>query len=125
MRKARKDMVTLAARANRFNRVVRTPVEERKWCPGCNRTLTIDHFTPLSIGVPSYRPYCNQCTPFLSHRCNEMVSPTREKRRSIVKHLRAYWSRLSRNRDSTARCEKHTASMTSGGLKCLNSPVER
>ncbi len=72
MRKAKKDMVTLAARDSTFNRVVRSPTEERKWCPGCNRTLTIEHFTPLRRGLSSHHPYCMQCTPLASHRARRL-----------------------------------------------------
>jgi hypothetical protein len=61
-------MVTLAARADTLNRVDITPVEEVKWCPGCNRTRTLDHFTPLSLGIPYYRPYCNDCAPLSPHQ---------------------------------------------------------
>ena len=68
IRKASKDMVTLAARADTLNRVTRLHVEEVKWCPGCNRTLMLDQFTPLRLGVPNYRPYCNHCAPSSPHR---------------------------------------------------------
>ena len=61
-------MVTLAARADTLNRVTRPPEEEVQWYPGCNCTRTLDHFTPLSIGVPYYRPYCNQCVSPSPHR---------------------------------------------------------
>jgi hypothetical protein len=61
-------MVTLAARVDTLNRVDITPVEEVRWCPGCNRTRTLDHFTPLRLGVPYYRPFCNDCAPFSPHQ---------------------------------------------------------
>jgi hypothetical protein len=61
-------MVTLAADADTLNRVDNTHVKGVQWCPGCNRTQTLDHFTPLSIGVPYYRPYCNYCVPLIPHR---------------------------------------------------------
>jgi hypothetical protein len=67
-RKAWKDMLTLATRNDTLNRETRPPREELKWCPGCNCTRTLEHFTPLSIGVPYYRPYCNQCVPPPPHR---------------------------------------------------------
>ena len=61
-------MVMPAADADTLSRVDNTSVEELKWCPGCNHTRTLAHFTPLSIGVPYYRPYCNDCVPFTHHR---------------------------------------------------------
>jgi len=61
-------MVTLAASTDTLNRVDITPVEEVQWCPGCNRTRTLDHFTPLRLGVPYYRPFCNDCAPLSPHR---------------------------------------------------------
>jgi hypothetical protein len=61
-------MVTLAARADTLNRVDITPVEGVQWCPGCNCTRTLDHFTPLRLGVPYYRPYCNDCAPLSPHQ---------------------------------------------------------
>ena len=61
-------MVTYAAVADTFNQITETPIERVQWCPGCNRTRTLDHFTPLHIGVPYYRPYCNDCIPLSLHR---------------------------------------------------------
>ncbi len=61
-------MVTSDAVTNTLTRVVRTPVEGVQWCPGCNRTRTLDHYTPLRLGVPYFRPYCNDCAPPTPHR---------------------------------------------------------
>jgi len=61
-------MVMPAAVADTLTQVAKTPVEGVKWCPGCNHTRTLDHFTPLRLGVPYYRPYCNDCAPLSPHR---------------------------------------------------------
>ena len=61
-------MVTPAARADILNQDDIPPIEEVKWCPGCNCTRTLDHFTPLRLGVPYYRPFCNHCAPLSPHR---------------------------------------------------------
>jgi hypothetical protein len=61
-------MVMPAAVADTLTQVAKTPVEGVQWCPGCNHTRTLDHFTPLRIGIPYYRPYCNYCAPLSPHR---------------------------------------------------------
>ncbi len=68
VRKARKDMATSTAVCDSLTQVGNTRVEGVQWCPGCNHTRTLDHFTPLRLGVPYYRPYCNECAPPLPHR---------------------------------------------------------
>jgi hypothetical protein len=60
-------MIMSAAVADMLTRGDHTPVEGVQWCPGCNHTRTLDHFTPLRIGVPYYRPYCNECAPPSPH----------------------------------------------------------
>jgi hypothetical protein len=77
-------MVTLAARVDSLNRVDITPVERVQWCPGCNRTQTLDHFTPLHVGVPYYRPYCNDCAPLSPHQRGDGFHPL----------VRAIWTSL-------------------------------
>ncbi len=61
-------MITSAAVVDTLHRVAKMPEEEVQWCPGCNRTRTLNHFTPLRLGVPYYRPYCNDCFPLSPHR---------------------------------------------------------
>lgn len=61
-------MVTPAARADILNQEDIPPIEEVQWCPGCNCTRTLDQFTPLRLGVPYYRPFCNDCAPLSPHR---------------------------------------------------------
>src|SRR5436305_9687291 len=68
-------MVTPAARADILNQDDISPIEEVQWCPGCNCTRTLDHFTPLRLGVPYYRPFCNDCAPLSPHRHLDWIHP--------------------------------------------------
>lgn len=61
-------MSTLTARTDALDRETVLPTKGEKWCPACNHTRTLDHFTPLRLGIPYYRPLCNQCAPPSPHR---------------------------------------------------------